>query len=27
LFALHIVVICGWLATQALDEMLAARAG
>jgi membrane protein len=26
MFALHIVVICGWLATQTLDELLAARA-
>ena len=25
LFALHVVLICGWLATQALDEQLSAR--
>jgi membrane protein len=25
LFALHVVLICGWLATQALDELLGAR--
>jgi membrane protein len=27
LFVLHLVVICGWLATQSLDELLARRRG
>jgi membrane protein len=25
LFVLHVVVICGWLATQSLDELLERR--
>ena len=26
LFLLHLVVLCGWLATQSLDELLQRRA-